>query len=142
MRPRGARAHRLDEIGMPQRLDIAGALQGELLLVHRLRDVDRQHQFDVHGQRMPAASATGVAWSTGKAGKQAERIEHGRTHGFVSIRKSSPRSRRNKARLENSYFFAADGSAGGGSMAPALTRAGFSAGAPESFTIVRPRGKN
>ena len=41
-----AGAHGVDEIGMAQRGDIAGALQRELLRVHRARDVDRQHQLD------------------------------------------------------------------------------------------------
>ncbi len=65
-----ARTHRIDEVGVAQRLDIAGALQGEFLFVHRVRDVDRQHQFDVHRNRV-GRRGQWCCLGTGKAGKQA-----------------------------------------------------------------------
>lgn len=42
----------------------------------------------------------------------------------------------------NTAYFLRRAATGGGSIAPALTRTGFSAGAPVSLTIVKPREKN
>ncbi|GLS41284.1 hypothetical protein GCM10010869_68810 [Mesorhizobium tianshanense] len=55
---------------MAQRLDITGALQGEFPFVHRVRNVDRQHQFDIHGNGI-GGRGQWCCLSAGKAGKQA-----------------------------------------------------------------------
>ena len=59
MRPLHAVAHGADEIGMANRIDIAGPLQRGFLGVHRVRDVDGEHQFDI--DRLGFAPARPVA---------------------------------------------------------------------------------
>ena len=57
MRPFAPDLIAVDEIGMADRVDIAGPLQRCLVGVHRARDVDRQHQLEIdrNGNRRRAA---------------------------------------------------------------------------------------
>ncbi len=52
--PNAVGAHRADEVAIADGLHVAGALEQELVALHRRRDVDGDHQHDVDGNGLGA----------------------------------------------------------------------------------------
>ena len=66
----GARLDRPDEIGMPDRIDVAGPLQRGLVGVHRARNVDSEHQLEIDGNGTGGRAALMSAARAGVRHKQ------------------------------------------------------------------------
>lgn len=97
-------AHGIDEVGMAQGIDIAGALHLRLLDIHGAGDVDRQHQFHIHFKVRGGKFRAGhQAYQQGKrrqhdhhpsAHPEWEKMYHGRRAGRACALQKSVMARR------------------------------------------------